>query len=111
MPAITHTPLATASNSAKDLTMKPLATSFTKKGFLHTQVMRAGNVAVYRRQRIGGKAVHFETVIVGSHNGYEIGGVTVEPAETYPSSERWGEKGFTFNDAQAALAKAQTLLP
>ena len=89
--------------------MKILETTFTKKGFVHTLLQRNGNVAVYRRQKIGGKAVQFETVIIGSHNGYEIGGVKVEPAETYPSSEQWGAKGFTFNDESAAISKAKQL--
>lgn len=89
--------------------MKLLETTFTKKGFVHTLVQRNGNVAVYRRQKIGGKAVHFETVIIGSHNGYVLAGVTMPPAETYPSSEQWGAKGFTFNDESKALSKAKQL--
>lgn len=89
--------------------MKLLETTFTKKGFVHTLVQRHGNVAVYRRQKIGGKAVHFETVIIGSHNGYVIAGATIAPAETYPSSEQWGTKGFTFNEELAALKKAKQL--
>lgn len=56
--------------------MKLLETTFTKKGFVHTLVQRNCSVAVYRRQKIGGKAVHFETVIIGSHNGYVLAGAS-----------------------------------
>lgn len=76
---------------------------------MHSLVRRVGNVAVYRRQKIGGKAVHFETVIIGRHNGYVIAGATIAPAETYPLSEQWGAKGFTFNDESKALSKAKQL--
>ena len=89
--------------------MKLLETTFTKKGFTHTLVQRNGNVAVYRRQKIGGSAVHFEAVIIGSHDGYVLAGASIAPAETYPSSEQWGTKGFTLNDESAAISKAKQL--
>lgn len=89
--------------------MKPLAATFTKKGFAHTLVQRHGDIAVYRRQKRAGSAVHWETVIIGSHNGYVIAGVTMPPAEIYPSSEQWGAKGFTFNDEASAISKANQL--
>jgi len=67
-------------------------------------------VAVFERQGKGHSNPHFETVVIGSHNGYVIAGVRIEPAETYPSSEQWGSKGFTFRDEQPAKERFYDLL-
>ena len=87
--------------------MKTLPTQFTDRGFQFNQLRRRGNVAVFSRTK--GKVTHFETVIVDSHQGFQIKGKQIEPSEFYPSSEQWGTKGFTFNDQDAALAKASAL--
>ncbi len=93
--------------------MNILAETFTSNGFLHCLVRRSGMVACYRRARIGGKARHFETVIVGTHKESTIqtakGPYTYPAGEHYPSSERWGSEGFTFNEEAPALAKMEVL--
>lgn len=90
--------------------MKTLPLGFDSKGFTHRQIIRDGSVAVYERRRKGATQVpHYELVRVGSHNGYEVAGRKVEPAETYPSSEQWGSRGFTFNEESKAMARFEAL--
>lgn len=94
--------------------MKLLETEFTEKGFAFSQVVRRGNLAVYRRAK--GNSEHFEVVRIRSskgHAGYTVkdkdGKETIiqpqGPHELYPSSEKWGTDGFTHNDEDSARAK------
>ena len=89
--------------------MKTLPETFRSGGFEHTLERREGDVAVYRRQRIGLEDVHYEVVRIKSHNGFTIAGKTFPPAETYPTSEEWGTRGWTFNDEAKAKAKFSLL--
>ncbi len=95
---------------------KTLETDFTKNGFRLRQIRREGDVAIYHKVALQGNVhpvtydVGFETIVVSRHDGYEIGGVKVEPAETYPSSEQWGQKGWTYKTLLEADNKYETLL-
>ncbi len=93
--------------------MNTVPTEFDQNGFHHSLVHRRGQVACYRRTRKGGKARHFETVIIRTHKESVIQtakGPFVYPAgEHYPSSERWGTDGFTFNDEAAAMRKMASI--
>lgn len=90
--------------------MRPLATTFTKSGWNHEQIFRDGNIAIYRRWKDAGLPPHFETIRIDSHNGYEIGGKWIEPAESYPSEKSWGLYGFTFPTEAESRAKADLLI-
>ena len=100
---------------------KILAKEFTKMNSIFTQVKRIGDIAIFSRKHAnkawskGSYLEGFEVVLIARHNGYEMGGVTFEPAETYPSSTQWGQKGYTFNygdgkDLQRAEAKMKFLI-
>jgi len=80
--------------------MKILSEKFTAGGFLHTQLERDGVFAIYKRSK--GSQEHFEVIEIRSHNGYEISGVKIEPAEIYPSAEKWGTLGWTHIDYDGA---------
>ncbi len=94
---------------------KPLETEFTKKGFRLKQLWRDGDVAVFHKVRVEsantGKPFDagFETVVIGRHNGYELGGVKIEPAETYPGDSQWGTKGWSYTNLWAAECKYNSL--
>ena len=88
--------------------MKLLETRFKKDGFTFEQLKRLDNVAVFAKSK-GGKSKSYEVVKIQSHNGFEISGVKIEPAETMPSSEQWGTNGFTFTTLQDALYKFNQL--
>lgn len=89
--------------------MKILESSFTTKGWHFEQVQRNGDIAIYRRWKDNGLPAHFETIKIESHNGYEIGGKWIEPAESYPSEKSWGTKGFTFHTLAEAQQRALSL--
>jgi hypothetical protein len=94
---------------------KILEPTFTKNGFLFQQVQREGDIAIYHKvaQR-GPLHVHtadagFEVVVISRHNGYVLGGATIEPAETLPSSEQWGTKGWSYKFLHPAQLKFSEL--
>lgn len=81
---------------------KPIPPRFTRSGWLHEQLARVGDVALFRRSKKDSGAPHFELVIITRHNGYSIAGNQIAPAEVYPAPEHWGSKGWTFTDEAAA---------
>jgi len=89
--------------------MRKLPKTFKQKGFTLTQVKRDGNKAVFKKTKVGYTFVSYEVVVVSNHNGYELGGQKIEPAETYPSSSQWGIKGFTCTSLERAEVKYKTL--
>lgn len=87
--------------------MKLLPEQFTSGGFLHTQLDRQGTLAIYRRSK--GSHKHYEVIDIKSHNGYTIAGRFIEPAETYPSAEEWGQRGWTCDSWERADEKLKEL--
>jgi hypothetical protein len=47
--------------------------------------------------------------MIGSHNGYKLGGSYIKPAETYPSSSMWGIAGWTCPDELTANEKFENI--
>lgn len=76
-----------------------------ENGFTHTQLDRSGDVALFERIGTRHSRPHYEVVVISRHNGYELAGVKIEPAECYPSPESWGTRGFTFNELDKAVEK------
>lgn len=85
--------------------MKILEKSFKSSGFQFNQIVRLKDKAIYERKALVGKAKSFEVIVIKSHNGYEIGGTYIEPAETYPSSSQWGIYGWTYTNIEDAMKK------
>jgi hypothetical protein len=92
--------------------MKKLETTFVKKGFKYTQVARKGNFAIYQQENVKVKSPtkRYEVVEIKSHNGYEIGGQTIKPAEVYPGSTQWGLLGWTHLDLDSAKKRFNNLV-
>ncbi len=84
---------------------RPIPLEFTKSGFGFQQIERVGDWAIYEQSK--GKGVWFEVIHIKRHDGYEIGGKKIEPAETYPSSATWGVDGFTLLTLAAAKQRLQ----
>lgn len=84
--------------------LKILEESFTSKGFKLQQIKRDGDVAIYKKQLDDGESenYHYEVIAIKRHNGYEIAGVKMPPAEMYPSDSQWGDWGFTCNNLEDA---------
>lgn len=99
-----------------EITYKPLAKEFKRNGFVFRELRRDGNIAIFHKVGIGGGVMAkthdagFEVVVIGRHNGYTLGDVPIEPAETMPSSEQWGDKGFTYPKLLDAEIKFAQLL-
>lgn len=85
--------------------MKKLAKQFTSKGFTYTEVTRVGNKAIYKQSKDDQSSTSFEVVKIGKHNGYELNGVKIAAAETYPSTSLWGVQGWTYRDLDDAKKK------
>lgn len=75
---------------------------YKKNGHLFTLYCRAGDVAIFHGKRIGGRSETWECIHIQSHNGREIGGKFVEPAEYPPGNEQWGAKGWTYQNPELA---------
>lgn len=91
------------------VTHKPIPTVFNKKGFTYTLLKREGNRAIYQQTRNGSDMNNYEVVKIGKHNGYTMGGVFIEPAETYPGSSLWGITGWTCTSIEDAQKRFNTL--
>jgi hypothetical protein len=87
--------------------MTQLPLTFTKSGWTFRQVWREGDQAIYRKEK--GNTVVYESIRVLSHDGYEIAGKRVEPAEYYPGNEAWGTDGFTCGSFERALERVGDL--
>ena len=89
--------------------MRKLDKSFKHKGFNFSQIKRINNKALYKKTSIKGTSISYEVIIISSHNGYELAGTYIEPAETYPSTSQWGTKGWTCVSLEEAEAKFNTI--
>ena len=85
--------------------MNTLETKFTQSGFTHKQLKRVNDNAIYKRWKHGEENSHYEVVRIGRHNGYNLGGQYVAPAETYPGGSLWGIQGWTYRTIEEAEEK------
>ena len=88
---------------------KTIPTQFKKKGFVYTQLKREGKRAIFQQTRAGSAVNNYEVVKIGRHNGYVMGGMNIEPAETYPGSSLWGITAWTCSSIDAAMTRYEAL--
>jgi len=100
----------TAITQDKPTEHKVIPTNFTKKGFTYTLVRREGNRAIYHQTRKDSSLSNYEVVKIGRHNGYTMGGVYIEPSETYPGSSLWGILGWTCTSLEDALQRYEGIV-
>jgi len=84
---------------------KKLSEEFIKGQFIFKQTDRKGDLAVYKKVNRHTKHFTYEVIKISRHDGYEVAGVKIEPAEVYPSSSVWGTYGWTFITYEKALEK------
>lgn len=89
---------------------KVIPSEFKKKGFDYKCVRRDGMKAIFEQTRAGTDMKNYEVVKLGRHDGYIMGGVTIEPAETYPGSSLWGITAWTCTDMDAAMKRYNALV-
>jgi hypothetical protein len=88
---------------------KTIPTQFKKKGFTYTQLKREGKRAIFQQTRAGSVVNNYEVVKIGRHNGYVMGGSSIEPAETYPGSSLWGITAWTCSSIESAMQRYDAL--
>lgn len=92
--------------------MKELALELKKNGFTYRQFDRNAYKAIYSQFcHDAKKIIAYEVFHVKSHNGYEIQGNYIEPAEMYPSNESFGVSAWSIKDKDDALTKYVSLQP
>lgn len=84
--------------------MKILEDNFNSKGFNLSLVKREGDVAIYKKTLENSESgeSNFEVIAIKRHNGYEIAGIKMPPAEMYPSNTQWGDWAYTCTDRESA---------
>jgi hypothetical protein len=87
-----------------------LEKDFIKAGWHFKQIERTGDYAIYSKQYKDHKSICYEAIKISRHDGYEIAGVAIEPAETYPSNEQWGILGFSPSSLQEARKKIKWMI-
>lgn len=91
--------------------MKPLPTQFRKSGWDFQQIKRHEKAAAYRKTC--GAVESFEVIrpviCKTTYDAAAAGWVPCDPREGYPSSEQWGDRGWTFTDEDGAMAKLAQL--
>ena len=98
------TPATVEGGGKTDRFCRPLATQFRHDGFDYRQITREGDAAIFAQSR-NGRVRAFEVIRIRRHDGFEIAGRLVEPAEYYPRSGEWGAYGWTLPDLNSATAK------
>jgi hypothetical protein len=96
--------------TTEQITHKPIPVSFTKKGFTYNLLKREGNKAIYQQTRKDTSLNNYEVVKIGKHNGYTMGGVYIEPSETYPGSSLWGIMGWTCTSLEDAQKRYSSIV-
>ena len=89
---------------------KTIPTQFKKKGFTYTQLKREGKRAIFQQTRPGSAVNNYEVVKIGRHNGCVMGGMAIEPAETYPGSSLWGITAWTCSSIDDAMRRYDALV-
>lgn len=80
--------------------MRPLATEFRKDGYDFHLLERVADVALFEKR--AGAIVSWEVVVVQKYGERTIMGRVVPPTEAMPSTESWGQKGWTLTTLAAA---------
>ena len=91
--------------------MTPFPLTFGKNTFFYEQVIRNGQIAIYKqRLRPGAGCLAFEVIIIRKKEESVMFGKTVEAHEIGPSNEEFGRWGFSYPDLERAKAKFHALV-
>ena len=89
--------------------MKTIKKDFVRCGFIHKQIKREGDVAIFFRTKPEYFNGHYEVIKISRHNGYKMGTGYIEAAETYPGASLWGLQGWTYLTLEKAEEKYQEI--
>jgi hypothetical protein len=88
-----------------------LAFPFTRDRYVHRLIERSGDVCLVARENLETGSVHWEVVRLLTETAQTLRGRLYEPHERYPSTEQWGERGWTFTTLPEAEQKCRALAP
>lgn len=93
--------------------MNIISTNFTRNGFEFESVRREGAVAIYRKRKATWRPgkFSFEVIKIRVRKEKETSWGKYEAGEHYPSSEEWGQFGWTCLDLSEAETRMAALLP
>lgn len=84
---------------------------FSSTPRVFTLLKRENDVAIYKRTiEVTGSFEGYEVFKVTRHNGYELGGQVVKPAESYPGSTAFGKTAFFVMTRKRAEEKMHELI-
>lgn len=88
-----------------------IGATFIKNGFTYEQVVRDGNVAIFKqRLRPGEGCLAYEVLIIEVKPAVTIKGKFVPERESVPSDESFGTLGWTYPTLARAKAKFAELI-
>jgi len=90
-------------------TMKTLE-QYSKNGYGFTLIKRIGNFALFIGTSPISRNVNYEVIEIQSHDGMNIAGKDIAPAEYAPGNNAWGAKGWTLLTLEDAEAKLEELV-
>lgn len=107
------TPDRVATNPLSDSTvlhlMEPLPLKFEKSQWLHTQLARRGQYALYERKKETSPRPHYEVILIGVFQEAELHGRKIEAHEFYPGSTAFGKSAWSFHDLAEATQRFNVL--
>lgn len=86
-----------------------LPEEFSQNGFEFKEIERKKDIAIFAQHKSNG-LVGYEVIKINKHEGYEIAGNKIEPAEIYPSAQQWGTFGWTYSTLKEAKEKFNKLI-
>ena len=100
----------------REVRMKKLEKSFTKKGFRYSQMWRNDKFAIYLQENdVPSDAAdyyfYYELIKIKKRiKTVVLFGVEIPPSEVYPADKDWGGLGWTFSRLKEAETKLNKLL-
>jgi len=91
--------------------MIPLPKQFRRDKFDYEQVFRQGQIAIYRQTKPGQAGEHFEVGKIRQNKARHQFGTDIPARESWPNSEEWGVRAYTYTDFRHAKARALAMIP
>ena len=88
--------------------MKELPTEFMQMGDKFILEEKAGDVHMYRRGNDQWEVIIAQTAT--SDHTFPNGGKVLKGSKSYPSTNKWGTAGWTYNDRNLAIVKFTKLV-
>lgn len=89
--------------------MKLLPETFRKDGFDFKLVRREGRFAIYTKTKPTYKTPSFEVGVIRRNKARTAFGRDFEDSESWPSSEEWGVRAWTYTNLDDSVRRLESL--